>query len=139
MTTTDFDTRALQKVVDEFAKKGGETERLMPTVASILVEAVDYQFDTEGKGTWKKSARAILQGGKTLQDHGFLADIQPDHGKDWGEAYSDLPYAGFHLPPEKSGHPVTTGKMPVRDYLAIDEQEALEEIGDLFTAFVTDV
>jgi len=65
--------------------------------------------------------------------------IERDFGSDWGSAGTDVPYGAFHLPPEKSGHQTTTGVMPVRDFLDINEDEVVEEISALFTEFATDV
>lgn len=142
-TELDFDASALTDVIAEYVKKGGELSRLGPSVGEILREAVDYQFDSEGNGSWKASARAILQGGKTLQDTGNLAGTMETEVEFVGQELvafvgSNIPYAPFHLPPEKSGHAVSTGVMPVRDYFDIDEEEVMEEIGDLFGGFVTD-
>lgn len=143
-TEVDFDASELEGAVEAYAKKVGDLDRLAPTVAEILREAVDYVFDTEGDGSWKPSARAILQGGKTLQDTGNLAGtIEADATFVGNEIVafvgSDVPYAPYHLPPEKSGHPVVTGVMPVRDFLDIDADDVMDEIGDLFVGFVTDV
>jgi phage gpG-like protein len=42
---------------------------------------------------------------------------------------SDKDYGKFHLPSKKSGHP-SKGKMPVRDWLDLDEKgyEAVKEV-----------
>lgn len=129
--SVELDTKALQAIVDEFALNYESLSEIMPAAASVLVGAVDYEFHTEGRGRWKKSKRAEEQGGKTLQDTGILAgSIQPAHGDGWFGAYTETPYAVFHLPPEKSGVP-SKGIMPVRDFLDIDMADAMEEVADL--------
>ena len=104
----------------------------MPSAAQVLVDAVDYEFYSEGRGRWQASLRALLEGGKTLTDTGVLAGaVQPGYTEDEAFAYDDVPYGVYHLPPEKSGHP-STGKMPVRDWTDIDIDAASDEIVDLF-------
>lgn len=135
MATTQFDVSELLKGIDEQRRRASNLEPFWKGAESILVEAVDYEFDSEGRGKWKKSLRAELQGGKTLQDTGLGAgSIKATHGKDFVEAGTNVWYMVFHLPPEKSGHPVTTGIMPVRDYLDVDEEEVFDELVDLLLA-----
>ncbi|HEX4334702.1 MAG TPA: hypothetical protein VH062_02245 [Polyangiaceae bacterium] len=132
MVKVGFDTSELDGVLDEWIARGGNVRALMPSAAQVLVDAVDYEFYSEGRGQWKPSLRALLEGGKTLNDTGVLAgSIQPDYGEDWATAFTDVPYGVYHLPPEKSGHS-SKGIMPVRDFLDIDIDGASDEIVDLF-------
>jgi phage gpG-like protein len=146
-TGLDFDMMALEKAVEDFDRRGGNVSGILPAAANILVEAVDYMFDTEGgagnSGTWEPSARAEEQSGQTLQDTGNLAgSITGDYGGSglastaWFEAGTNVPYAVFHLPPDRSGHP-SKGIMPVRDFFDVKMDDILDEVGDLFLAEVT--
>src|SRR5690349_14119192 len=134
MPATALDISSLEKAIAEYEKNGRDLEDFFKSAETVLIEAVDREFDTEGRGHWKKSLRAELEGGKTLEKSGTLAGSishGASHGKDFVEVGTNVPYAGFHLPPEKSGHPVTTGIMPVRDFLDFDQDEVLEELADL--------
>ena len=127
-----FDAKELEGVLDPWIARGGNLRALTPSIANILVEAVDNEFYTEGRGSWKPSLRALLDGGKTLTDTDVLAgSIQPGYSEDEAWAFTDVPYGAYHLPPEKSGHP-SKGIMPVRDFLDIDNEEVSDEIVDLF-------
>lgn len=119
-------------MLEPWIARGGNVRALMPSAAQVLVDAVDQEFYSEGRGQWKASLRALIEGGKTLTDTGVLAgSIQPGYTEDTATAYTDVPYGVYHLPPEKSGHP-SRGIMPVRDFLDIDIDAASDEIVDLF-------
>jgi phage gpG-like protein len=138
----EFDFDALNHVIEQFVQRGGNVSGVLPAAAAVLVEAVDYMFQTEGgsgnSGVWAPSQRAEEQSGQTLMDTGLLAgSITADWGSSgflseaWVEAGTNVPYAVYHLPPEKSGH-ASKGIMPVRDFLDIRMDDALDEIADLF-------
>lgn len=127
-----FDAKELEGALDPWIARGGNLRALMPRAAEIIMEAVDYEFYSEGRGSWKPSLRALLEGGKTLNDTGVLAGtLKREYDESSANVYSDVPYAPYHLPPEKSGHP-SKGIMPVRDFLEIDIDAASDEIADLF-------
>lgn len=128
----DLNAEELFRVIEDYEKRGGNLRDVAESSRAIMKTAVDDLFDTEGNGQWKKSKRAEEEGGKTLQDTDLLAQtIDTEAGDDWVLVGSNVPYGRFHLPPEKSGHEVTTGIMPVRDWLDIDEDEVMGEIVDL--------
>lgn len=127
----EIDVRELQALINEFERRGKSFSRITPTVASILTTAVEDEFNTEGHGQWPPLSAATVakRRGTTamiLQDTGNLAgSMRPDHGSDWGAAATDVPYAIFHV----SSAP--RSKIPLRDFLAVDTPDVLDEIGDL--------
>ena len=133
----DIDCAELISAIGEYKARGGDLRDITHSSEAILKAAIDDLFATEGTASpggkaWKKSRRALNQSGMTLQDTGNLAGtIFTDSGEDWVSAGSNVPYGKFHLPPEKSGHAVTTGVMPVRDWLDVDEEDVLDQVEDL--------
>lgn len=60
-----------------------------------------FQGEQSPEGTWKKSKRAIEQGGQTLQDTGRLrGGFQPGNIKNQGKNaivfFNPVPYGGIH-------------------------------------------
>ena len=128
----DLNAEELFGVIADYKERGGNLRDVAESARAIMKTAVDDLFDTEGNGQWKRSKRAEEEGGKTLQDTDLLAQtIDTEAGDDWVLVGSNVPHGKFHLPPEKSGHEVTMGIMPVRDWLAIDEDEVMDDIADL--------
>ena len=113
----------------------------MPTIEKLtsnvgaLVEGVDRVLQSEGAWgsgeSWDPLSPAYLaarpdrQGGQMLQDTGVLANVQPRVGPGWAEAWSPAEYAVYHASPE----PRST--MPLRDFLAVDEDWLAEEVGQM--------
>lgn len=120
----------LDHVLSELYAHGANLNDLRPVIGEILVTAIDEVFDTEGNGKWKKSQRAELQGGKTLQDTGILAGSisteYPENGT--VAAGTDVPYGIFHLEGTK--------KMEVRDFLDIDWEGVSEEVSEFLVGEV---
>lgn len=136
----DIDTSKLERLIDEYRERGEDLRDVAYQARAILKTAIDDIFYTEGTASakgekWKPSRRAIDQGGMTLNDTGILAGtLDMDSGEDWVSGGSAVPYGKYHLPPEKSGHDVTTGVMPVRDWLDVDEDAFLDDVGDLLVS-----
>lgn len=92
-----------------------------------------------GKAVSKAQRNAMAGGGgtfKILQDRGILAgSITPDTGDSSGqiyaEAYTNVPYAVFHVSPE----PRTI--IPLRDFFAIDEEHFAAEATEIVLASLT--
>lgn len=125
--TIDFST--LEELVKGYEDRGGKLKDKMPTVKNILVDAIEEEFETEGRGRWKKSQRAEDEGGKTLQDSGnMVTSVGSDstYGDDFALAGTDVPYAEYHV----SDEPRTI--IPLRDFLDIDMDQAMDEIESLF-------
>lgn len=137
-----FSAPDLGKHVAEFARRGGNLSDLMDVLAEGLVAAVGTQFEEEAghtQGAWPELAESTLEqegresgSTKILQDSGALAAVLPFAGDDVAEAYTNVPYAKFHV----SKAPRT--KIPLRDFLDIDWEfvtnEAMELVlGELAT------
>lgn len=162
-----LDLSPIEHILADFVRRGGDVQQVFPAAAGILVNAIEDEFETEGHGSWKASLRAILQGGKTLQDTGVLAgSITAEHGADWIEAGTNVPYGKYHVTGtqgrkedsmrfqavNKRGKFIShnqahktkkvmiralnfskgSGALPIRNFLDIDMDAALDEISDLF-------
>jgi phage virion morphogenesis protein len=124
-------------------------------LVSTTIERFEQERGPDGV-PWKPSARAIEEGGKTLQDSGALKDsIEPDFGTDFAAAgvlASGGPaiYAAIHQfggtirarhkkALSFAGRIVAAVRIPARPYLGFDDANrafALEAISDhLFRAF----
>lgn len=97
----DVDVTELLRAIEDYERAGGDMQKTMRLVALSLVEAVDDEFETEGRGQWPGHAPATLArraGGKLLQDSGVLAG---SIGADWGprhaEANTNVAYAVHHV------------------------------------------
>lgn len=103
-------------------------------VAEILRALIDDKFESEGPG-WEKLSDATLirrrgTGSRILQDSGHLAGSFTSYaGPDFAKVVTNVEYAGFHV--------VGTENMPARDFLAIDEEAALEKIANLVLESIT--
>lgn len=131
--TVHVDVKSLLKVLDRFERRAKNIRPLMPTIAQILVTAVEDEFETEGRGRWPDLAPSTIRqrrkggaGAKILQDTGVLVgSIRPDHGADFAEAGTDVPYIVYHL----EGGP----KIPKRNPFEVDLDEVYDEVIDLLT------
>lgn len=135
-------TEQLRHVVDETLKRGGNLEGVSEVVAEELVAAVEQNFQDERgfqQGPWPKRAGRIgelverIRGGaaegqnrKLLQDTGVLAgSVTPAHQGLEAEAFTDVPYAIFHV----SDEPRTV--IPLRDFLDVDLEGIADTTSDL--------
>lgn len=70
---------------------------VMRQIAGIMHGAVEDNFAAQGRPAWKPSARALKQGGKTLQDTGRLAkSITRSHDKTRAMVGTNVIYAAIH-------------------------------------------
>ena len=136
----EIDMSRFVEMLRRWEKKGHELRRITPTVAAILVTAVEDEFNTEGASTggWPPLAASTLArrrgtSAKILQDTGVLAgSIRPDYGSDWGAAATDVPYAIYHV----SDAPRT--KIPKRDFMAVDTPDVMRELEDVFAEWLVE-
>jgi len=129
--STNLDDSAFRKELEKLQRNGRDMTVAMRKVANVLVTAVEDVFESEGFGSWKRSKRAELQGGKTLQDTGNLAgSIRPEHSKREAAAYTDVPYGRFHVAKEHGGI-LDDGDERLRDYMAVDTADVLAEIEEI--------
>ena len=100
----------------------------MSTMANMLVAAVDDEIQTKGRGRWPAFAESTLKrgraGGMLLQNTGLLANIQPDSGPDFAEAWSPAPYTKRHV--------TGTKHMPKRNPFDIELDKVLEEMAAVY-------
>jgi phage gpG-like protein len=121
----EVDLRELMKHADAKRRRLLTLGKVTPTIASLLVSAVEDVFEAEGPGWDKLDPKTIKQrrspAVKILQDTGVLAtSIHPEHGHDFGAATAGASYGIFHV--------TGTKHMPKRDFTAIDWDETLEDI-----------
>ena len=66
--------RNIRELLTKIGHKCEDRRPLMRNIAGIMHDAVEENFEQEGRPhRWKKSKRAEKQGGKTLQDSGQMA------------------------------------------------------------------
>jgi phage gpG-like protein len=130
-TTASVEMQAVVAVLRRLERRVQNTSAVTAVLALDLVDAVENEFVTEGRGRWPElSPETIRQRRasttpKMLVDTGILAaSIQPSSGADFAEAGTNNPYAIFHV----SDRPRT--KIPKRDFTAIDFDKILEAMAD---------
>jgi len=121
----------LRKLVGEVEQRGGNLQGVSEFVAQELCAAVEQNFQDERgyeQGPWPRRAGKIGelvdairsgeqrgQNRKLLQNTGIMAgSVTPAHQGLEAEAYTDVPYAIFHV----SKEPRTV--IPLRDFLDVD-------------------
>jgi len=101
----------------------------MSDVAEELKVAIDDVFQAQGavagRAAWPPRKNNVDPGRALLIKSGVMANIQTSYGRDYAQAASPAPYAVFHV----SKAPRTI--IPLRDFLAIDEDATLERIGEM--------
>jgi phage gpG-like protein len=142
--TVRVDFSELLGVADDLTRNTRDVPRLMNVIAEALVSEVQENFMREGatggrpkwpdladstkrkrrKGPGRRRGAPATEGNfKILQDRGILAgSIYPDTGDVYAEAYTNVPYAVFHISPEPRRI------IPLRDFFAIDEQAFTAEV-----------
>lgn len=121
-----YDASSLLHLVRELEARGGDAGDALRAVSELVVSAVQDTIEAQGPG-WPPLAPATLarrRGGggsaKMLKDTGNLAgSITRAWSDREAEAYTDVPYAGFHV--------TGTSRMPARDFTAVDIDALLEE------------
>jgi phage gpG-like protein len=128
------DLRELIKHADASRRNLRTLSEVTPTLASILVSAIEDVFEAEGPGWAKLDPKTIKRrrspAVKILQDTGVLAtSIHPQHGVDFAEASAGATYGVYHV--------TGTKHMPKRDFTAIDWDETLEDITAIILEHLT--
>lgn len=133
-----FDMSSLLGVVDEYARRGGNVAELMPVIAEDLVTSVLSQFEAQAghlQGPWPELAEATLAARRAssspqmLRDTGtLLGSITPHSTTDTAEAFTNVPYAKFHVSKEPRRY------LPLRDFLDIDFQGVTDRAVELLLA-----
>jgi phage virion morphogenesis protein len=150
----DRDLRRLDARAKDIGRLAG-TEALMDEIGGALVAWSTRNFELERApdGTpWKKSRRALDEGGQTLTKSGRLRQSQTHvYGRSFAEAGNNLIYGGVHqlgatIVPRQAralvfqigGQTVVAQKVtiPARPYMGIgggdDERELAAIVGDFF-------
>jgi len=126
----EVDTSRLEAAVDALEDEIGGVAAVLPAIANMLVGQVADEFETEGQGQWEPFADSTLKGRrgkgnpKLLQDTGvFAGSIHGEHGIDFAEAATNVPYAVYHV--------MGTKNMAARDPFDVDEDSTLDEAEEL--------
>lgn len=144
-----------RSLADQLARAAAEAADLRPAmaaIASVMRDDTVRRFQAQvapGGVPWKRSQRAIEDGGKTLQDKGFLiASLGQRHGPEFAEVGVEsgvaAPYAAIHqfggtiVPKNKKalsfgGRVVSKVVMPARPYLGFDP-DTIEDIREVLAA-----
>ena len=97
MIKITIDDREVQKLIKDLTNCLKDRRPLMRKIAGIMHDAVEKNFEAEGRPGWKPSKRAIIQGGKTLQDTGSLAtSISQTYDNDKAIVGTNKIYAAIH-------------------------------------------
>jgi phage virion morphogenesis protein len=127
MIKIDIDDREVQKALSSLAARVKDRRPLMRKIADIMKDAVEENFEQEGRPRWKPSKRAMKQGGKTLQDTGSLVtSISMRYDNNSAVVGTNKKYAAIHQFGGKAGR----GKkvtIPARPFLKLTDGD-LEEI-----------
>ncbi len=140
----------------------GRTDELMAALGELVVSQTmrNFQLEQAPDGTkWKKSRRAVLQGGKTLQKEGMrgglMGSITYKVGSGGTEVYigSNKPYAAIHqcggkIRPKNKKFLVFPGAdgdtvfakevtIPARPYIGLN-QEIEDEAREIMKEFIKD-
>jgi phage virion morphogenesis protein len=93
-----IDDREVLATLDKIIAKAKERRPLMKTISNIMWHAVEQNFQEEGRPTrWKKSKRAIKQGGKTLQMRSRLVtSFHPSSDNNTAMVGTNVVYAAIH-------------------------------------------
>lgn len=127
MIKIDIDDREVKKELTRLAGRVQDRRPLMRKIAGIMKDAVEENFEQEGRPKWKPSKRAMKQGGKTLQDTGQMAaSVSEDYDNDSAAVGTNKKQAAIHQFGGKAGK----GKkatIPARPFLKLTDSD-LEEI-----------
>lgn len=124
------DARELERVVLRFETNARNLDRVLPSIAEILVAAVGDVYEAEGPN-WPEFAPSTIRqrGGmgaaKLLQDTGVMSgSTTGETGSNWAEARANVPYAKYH---------VNGMGVPVRNPFQLGpfEAPALAEVAEL--------
>ncbi len=155
MIEITVDDKNIQNLLKRLAKKSSDLSPTMREIAGIMHDAVEENFEQEGRPPWKPSQRALREGGKTLQDTGRLAaSITSRHSASSAEVGTNVEYAAIHqfggkTPPRKivprrkkalfwpgAKHPVKSAQhpgstIPARPFLSLTDEDKKEIIAAL--------
>lgn len=104
MSQVTFDTQEWDSLFRSIEKNATDPKpvlRLAFDTRGFRDVITHFQQETGPDGAWKRSKRAELQSGQTLQDTGrlrggFLPGNIQNHGKNGVVFYNNVPYAVYH-------------------------------------------
>lgn len=59
MIQIKIDDKAVQKMLKDLSRRGGNLRPVMKNIAGIMHDAVEENFEQEGRTKWKPSKRAM--------------------------------------------------------------------------------
>jgi phage gpG-like protein len=138
-----YDASAVPEALQEFLGRGGNLQTVTEVVALDLVAAVEANFEGERghkQGAWPDLADSTIasmsdrrgeSAYKLLQDNGVLAgSIEPHHEGTTAEAFTNVPYAKYHVSPEPREI------IPLRDFLDVNLDAIAESTAELLLSEV---
>jgi len=133
MIKIDIDDREVKKELTRLAGRIQNRQPLMRKIAGVMHDAVEENFEQEGRPRWKPSKRAQRQGGKTLQDTGQMAaSVAEKYDNDSALVGTNKKQAAIHQFGGKAGRgkKATIPARPVLKLTDSDLQEIKEAIKD---------
>lgn len=127
MIKITVDDNEVQRMLKDLAGRVKDMRPVMRKIAGIMHDAVEQNFEEEGRPKWKPSKRALKHKGKTLQDTGSLAvSISMRYDNKSAQVGTNKKYAAIHQFGGKAGRgrKVT---IPARPFLKLTDND-LEEI-----------
>ena len=124
----EVEDRQVRAAVGRLVAALAQPRDAFEAIGSYLEASTIRRFEREegpGGKSWKKSLRALAEGGQTLTDFGTLRGSIAHNADDAGvEVGSNLVYARIHQLGGKAGKG-RKATLPARPYLGIDDRDAL--------------
>ncbi len=127
MIKIDIDDREVKKELTSLAGRIQNRKPLMRKISGIMHDAVEENFEQEGRPKWKPSKRVLKQKGKTLQDTGQMAaSVSEEYDNDSAQVGTNKKYAAIHQFGGLAGRGRKVN-IPARPFLKLTDSD-LEEI-----------
>lgn len=134
-----IDSRKLQDALNRLAQRTGNLAPLMSSISQDMLDAVEENFEQQGRPRWKSLAESTIEQreklgywpGKILQMRGELAaSVQAESGANYALVGTNKIYAAIQHFGGKAGRGKKT-EIPPRPFLALrpeDERRIMQRI-----------
>jgi phage virion morphogenesis protein len=130
-----IDDRGVHAMLRELQRRGVNLSPVMRQIAGIMLDAVEENFEQEGRPRWQRSKRAEKVGGKTLQKSGQLAaSISQKYDARSARVGTNKVYAAIHQFGGKAGRG-HSAIIAARPFLKLTKED-VEEIKDAIKKYL---
>lgn len=137
-----FDFSELNRVVEDFQRRGGNMAEINPVIAEEMVASVLTRFEEQSgfeQGPWKELSDATLAARRQSKSPQALKDSDNMFGSitaydddEIAEAYTNVPYAKYHTSHEpRQQNEEGDDILPLRDFMDIDWQHVTDYASEL--------